>query len=224
MNYCCSLCPRFPSLKWHNLCLNCAANINMAKNVCGNTRAIEVLWTGKILGQILLAAWPWGWCIFPWWGQTLQGEGRMSAACAIVTRLVSPSFLPLSDLLLSLGSKGWDVSWSKNLSEMTQMRSWALPTCCSPNVLAGLILPYMSSAAGRRRRGPSSPHLSLCRSQTGLGRVAAALTRAKATWEPHSLDQAPWMGWPRGYGFTPKPNDLEEHGLSALSQPWSYGS
>lgn len=27
------------------------------------------------------------------------------------------------------------------------------------------------------------------------------------------------MGWTRGYGFTPNPNDLEEHGLSALSQP-----
>lgn len=132
------------------------------------------------------------------------------------------ALLCLLDLLLCLGRKGPDVSSSKNLSEMTQMCSWALPTCCSPNVLACLILPCMSAAAGKRRRGPSSPHLFLCRSQTGLDRIATALTGVKATWKLHILGQAPWMGWTWGYGLTPNPHDLKEHGLSPLSQSWSY--
>lgn len=106
-------------------------------------------------------------------------EERMSAAlyhCPSAGPLLHPS-----DLLLYLGSKGPDVSWSKNLSEMTQMCSWALPTCCSPTALSWLILACTSAAEGKRRKGPSSPHLSLYRSQTVLDKIAASFTGAEAT-------------------------------------------
>lgn len=227
MNYCLSM-PQPSACKMGVfVTFSCAADINMGKNACGGTGVMEVLWTGKLLGQNLQAAWPWSWWMFQWWGQTLQVKGRMSAAFwpspePLPLGWCSPALLCLLDLLLCLGRKGPDVSSSKNLSEMTQMCSWALPTCCSPNVLACLILPCMSAAAGRRRRGPSSPRLFLCRSQAGLDRIAAALTGVKATWKLHILGQAPWMGWTWGYGLTPNPNDLKERGLSPLSQSWSY--
>lgn len=70
---------------------------------CKHKHGQECLWSyqshrssfgpKELLGQILLAAWSWRWCVFPWWGQALQGEGRMSAVCTIVTRLLPlPSF------------------------------------------------------------------------------------------------------------------------------------
>lgn len=224
MNYWCSLCLSFPPVKWdylwHLAVLHRLIWLRMSVVILEWWKFFELenYWA-KIYRQPGHGADAWfrG-------GDRLRGEGRMSAALwpspvPLPLGWSFPAFLRLSDLLLCLGRKGPDVSLSKNLSEMTQMCSWVLPTCCSPNVLACLILPCMSAAAGRRRRGPSSPHLSLCRSQTGLDRIAAALTGAKATWKLHSLGQAPWTGWTRGYGLTPKRNGLEEHGLSPLSQP-----
>ena len=84
------------------------------------------------------------------------------------------------------------------------------------------ILPCMNVVAERRRRRSSSPHVSLCRSQAGLDRIAAALTGAKATCKLDIFGEAPWVGWAWGYGLPPRTANFEEHGLSPLSQPWSH--
>lgn len=140
MNYCCSLCLSFPPVKWDYLW----HLVVLQRLICPRMSVVILVWWKFFELENY-------WAKIYW--QPGHGAVRVSVVrtdsvrrgkdvcnpvawpCAVATRWSSPALLPLSDLLLCLGGKGPDVSLSKNLSEMTQMRSSALPTWWSPNVL-----------------------------------------------------------------------------------------